>query len=155
MKFKELRAVFLAISRAFDRVWHSGLLFKLRQIGIVDQALDIVKDFLTNREQRVVIDGQFSEWAPISAGVPQGSILGPLLFLVYINDITEVIFSDIRIFADDTFIFRTADSDSTRLLNNDLEKNTDLAWTWKMLFNPDISKQAVEVIFSKIGRAHV
>ena len=145
---KELRAVFLDISRAFDRVWHSGLLFKLKQIGIEGQALDIVKDFLTNREQRVVIDGQFSEWAPITAGVPQGSILGPLLFLVYINDITEVISSDIRIFADDTFIFRTADSDSTRLLNNDLEKITDWAWTWKMLFNPDISKQAVEVIFS-------
>ena len=123
-------------------------MFKLKQIGIEGQALDIVKDFLTNREQRVVIDGQFSEWAPITAGVPQGSILGPLLFLVYINDITEVISSDIRIFADDTFIFRTADSDSTRLLNNDLEKITDWAWKWKMLFNPDISKQAVEVIFS-------
>ena len=137
---KELRAVFLDISRAFDRVWHSGLLFKLKQIGIEGQALDIVKDFLTNREQRVVIDGQFSEWAPITAGVPQGSILGPLLFLVYINDITEVISSDMRFFSVDTFIFRTADSDSTRLLNNDLEKITDWAWKWKMLFNPDIPK---------------
>ena len=110
---KELRAVFLDISRAFDRVWHDGLLFKLSQIGIEGQALNIVKNFLKNREQPVVIDGQSSDWAPITAGVPQGSILGPLLFLIYINDITEVITSDIRIFADDTFIFRTANSDST------------------------------------------
>ena len=146
---KELRAVFLDISRAFDRVWHDGLLFKLSQIGIEGQALNIVKDFLKNREQRVVIDGQSSDWAPITAGVPQGSILGPLLFLIYINDITEVITSDIRIFADDTFIFRTANSDSTRLLNDDLAKITDWAWRWKMLFNPDISKQAVEVIRDK------
>ena len=149
---KELRAVFLDISRAFDRVWHDGLLFKLSQIGIEGQALNIVKDFLKNRKQRVVIDGQSSDWAPITAGVPQGSILGPLLFLIYINDITEVITSDIRIFADDTFIFRTANSDSTRLLNDDLAKITDWAWRWKMLFNPDISKQAVEVIFSNKGQ---
>ena len=149
---KELRAVFLDISRAFDRVWHDGLLFKLSQIGIEGQALNIVKDFLKNREQRVFIDGQSSDWAPITAGVPQGSILGPLLFLIYINDITEVITSDIRIFADDTFIFRTANSDSTRLLNDDLAKITDWAWRWKMLFNPDISKQAAEVIFSNKGQ---
>ena len=67
----ELRAVFLDISCAFDRVWHSGLLFKLRQIGIEGQALDIVKDFLTNREQRVVIDGQFLEWAQLQLAFPK------------------------------------------------------------------------------------
>jgi len=145
---KEIRAVFLDISRAFDRVWHPGILFKLKQIGIEGQALSIIEDFLKNREQRVVIDGQFSEWAPIAAGVPQGSILGPLLFLVYINDLTEVVSSDIRIFADDTFIYRTADSDSTLNLNNDLAEITNWAWQWKMLFNPSISKQAVEVLFS-------
>ena len=145
---KEIRAVFLDINRAFDRVWHPGILFKLKQIGIEGQALSIIEDFLKNREQRVVIDGQFSEWAPIAAGVPQGSILGPLLFLVYINDLTEVVSSDIRIFADDTFIYRTADSDSTLGLNNDLAEITNWAWQWKMLFNPSISKQAVEVLFS-------
>ena len=145
----ELRAVFLDISRAFDRVWHEGLLFKLRQIGIEGQALNIIKIFLENREQRVVIDGQSSDWTSISAGVPQGSILGPLLFLIYINDITEVVTSDIRIFADDTFIFRLADQQSTQLLNDDLQRITDWAWQWKMLFNPSVSKQAVEILFSQ------
>ena len=136
------------ISRAFDRVWHEGLIFKLKQIGIQGEALNIIKNFLSDREQRVTIDGQSSDWTQISAGVPQGSILGPLLFLIFINDITEVVSSDIRIFADDTFIFREATPDSTTLLNNDLAKITQWAWQWKMLFNPDISKQAVEVIFS-------
>ena len=136
------------ISRAFDRIWHEGLIFKLKQIGIQGEALNIIKNFLSDREQRVTIDGQSSDWTQISAGVPQGSILGPLLFLVFINDITEVVSSDIRIFADDTFIFREATPDSTNLLNDDLAKITQWAWQWKMLFNPDISKQAVEVIFS-------
>ena len=145
---KELRAVFLDISRAFDRVWHPGLIFKLRQIGIEGQAIQIIEDFLNNREQRVVIDGQVSDWAPIAAGVPQGSILGPLLFLVYINDITEVVTSDIQIFADDTFIHRTADSNSTNELNKDLESITEWAWQWKFQFNPSIDKQAVEMLFS-------
>ena len=98
--------------------------------------------------QRTTIDGKYSEWAGISAGVPQGSILGPILFLIYINDLTEVIESDVRIFADDTFIFRKADQHSSEALNRDLEKITQWAFQWKMLFNPDMSKQAVEVIFS-------
>jgi hypothetical protein len=146
---KELRAVFLDISRAFDRVWHEGLLFKLRRIGIEGEALKIIESFLSDREQRVVLNGQFSEWAPVEAGVPQGSILGPLLFLVYINDLVEVVHCDIRIFADDTFIFRIVDATCTQELNDDLERIAVWAHQWKMLFNPDISKQAVEVIFSR------
>ena len=145
---KELRAVFLDISRAFDRVWHDGLLHKLKQFGIHGEVLNIIKSFLSDREQRVVIDGICSGWADVEAGVPQGSILGPLLFLIYINDITEVVTSDLRIFADDTFIFRTADSNSSVSLNADLKIITDWAHQWKMLFNPDITKQAVEIIFS-------
>ena len=77
--------------------------------------------------QRVTIDGKFSKWVKIGAGVPQGSILGPILFLIYINDITEVVDSDIRIFANDTFIFRIADQSSSVALNTDLEKITEWA----------------------------
>ena len=116
----EIRAVFLDISWEFDRVWHEGLIFKLKRIGIEDDAINILSSFLAGRQQRVVIDGKTSEWTSIESGVPQGSILGPLLFLVYINDLIDVVESDIRIFADDTFIFRVVDPSSTDALNRDL-----------------------------------
>jgi hypothetical protein len=145
---EEIRAVFLDISRAFDRVWHDGIIFKLRQMGVEGDTLNILTSFLANREQRVVLDGQTSEWGSVEAGVPQGSILGPLLFLVYINDLIEVVESDINIFADDTFIFHIIDQFSTQILNSDLEKITNWANQWKMSFNPDITKQAIEIIFS-------
>ena len=146
---QELRAVFLDISRAFDRVWHKGIIFKLKQLGVEGEALNIIESFLADRAQRVVLDGQVSDWAPVEAGVPQGSILGPLLFLVYINDLIEVVDSDINIFADDTFIFRIHDQNSTEMLNNDLKKITEWANQWKMIFNPDLTKQAIEIIFSR------
>jgi hypothetical protein len=145
----EVRAVFLDISRAFDRVWHEGLKFKLKQNGVERNALNIIKSFLADRVQRVVLDGQTSDWVPIEAGVPQGSILGPLLFLVYINDLVEVVESEIDIFADDTFIYRILDPNSTQLLSDDLDRITEWAYQWKMVFNPDISKQAIEIIFSR------
>ena len=104
---------------------------------------------MSDRQQRVTLDGLCSEWEEVGAGVPQGSILGPILFLLYINDIVEVVESDIKIFADDTFIFRIVDQYSTDILNSDLQKINEWATLWKMSFNPDISKQAVEVFFSK------
>ena len=93
------------ISKAFDTVWHEGLLFKLKRIGIEGDMIGIIESFLSDRKQRVTIDGKFSEWVDVQAGVPQGSLLGPLLFLVFINDLVEVVESDIRIFADDTSFF--------------------------------------------------
>lgn len=146
---KEVRAVFLDISRAFDRVWHEGLIYKLKQNGLEGDFINIISSFLQNRKQRVVMDGKFSNWAEIEAGVPQGSILGPILFLVYINDLIDCVDSEIRIFADDTFIFRVVDENSTTKLNQDLEKITEWANQWKMIFNPDITKAAVEITFSR------
>ena len=76
----EVRGVFLEISKAFDKVWHDGLIFKLKQNDISGKLLNLIKDFLKNRKQRVVLNGQFFPWTDVDAGVPQGSILGPLLF---------------------------------------------------------------------------
>ena len=84
-----MRAVFCDISKAFDRVWHRGLLYKLRRIGISGSLLSWFANYLKDRKQRVVLPGASSNWSIINAGVPQGSILGPLLFLIYINDIVE------------------------------------------------------------------
>lgn len=82
---KEVRMIYLDISKAFDRVWHDGLLLKLKSIGIRDPLLAWFKSYLSDRKQRVIIDGQSSEWTSVKAEVPQGSVLGPLLFLIYIN----------------------------------------------------------------------
>ncbi len=99
---KEVRAVFCDISKAFDRVWHRGLLFKLSSIGVTGCLYQWFASYLSSRKQRVVYANASSEWSYINAGVPQGSILGPLLFLIYINDIVNEINSKIRLFADDT-----------------------------------------------------
>ena len=92
---KEVRAVFCDISNAFDRLWHRGLLFKLKSIGVSDSLLVCFKCYLADRKQRVVLPGAVSAWKYIKAGVPQGSILGLLLFLIYINDIVVDIHSRI------------------------------------------------------------
>ena len=81
----EVREIFLDISKAFDKVWHDGLIFKLRQNGICGETINILEDFLSDRKQRVALNGQCSSWTDIRAGVPQGSILVPLLFLIYIK----------------------------------------------------------------------
>ena len=147
----EVRGVFLDISKAFNKVWHEGLIFKLKQNGFSGKLLNLIKDFLKNRKQRVVLNGQFSSWADVDAGVPQGSILGPLLLLIYINDLTNDLSSSAKLFADDTSLFSVVfNVDATaKELNDDLAKVQDWALRWKMSFNPDISKQAQEVIFSR------
>ena len=144
----EVRGVFLDISKAFDKVWHKGLLYKLEQNGIEGLLLHILKDFL---KSRVVLNGQHSPWSDVLAGVPQGSILGPLLFLIYINDLSDGLNCNPKLFADDTSLFSTVYNinEATNTLNNDLNKITEWAHQWKMSFNPDISKQAHQVVFSR------
>ena len=85
----EVQVVFIDISKAFDKVWREGLIFKLKQNGISGKLLNLIKDFLKNRKQRVFSNGQFSSWVDVDTGVPQRSILGQLLVLIYINDLTN------------------------------------------------------------------
>ena len=93
--------VFVDISIAFDKVRHKDLIFKLKQNGISVKLLNSINDFLKNRRQRVDLNGQFSSWADVNAGVPQGSILRPLLFLMYI-DVKNDLSSSTKHLADDT-----------------------------------------------------
>ena len=121
---KEIRAIFCDISKAFDRVWHKGLLYKLETAGISGSLLSWFTDYLNDRLQRVVLPGGSSAWTQIKAGVPQGSILDPLLFLLYIIDVVEDINSSIRLFADDTSLYIIVDDaiQAAETLNSDLEK---------------------------------
>ena len=146
----EVRAVFLDISKAFDKVWHDGLIFKLKQNGISGRLLRLFENYLQNRKQRVALNGSFSDYSKIESGVPQGSVLGPLLFLVYINDLELNIKSNIKFFADDTMLFSIVQDPvvSANDLNHDLEIIYQWAHQWKMEFNPDANKQATEVLFS-------
>ena len=88
-KSLEVRAVFLDISKAFDKVWHDGLIFKLKQNGVSGGLLKLFENYLHNRKQRVVLNGTYSDYSIIESGIPQGSVLGPLLFLICINDLEK------------------------------------------------------------------
>ena len=115
------RAVTLDISKAFDRVWHAGLLQKLKSYGISGQIFGLISSFLSNRRLRVILDGKSSPEYPVNARVPQGSILGPTLFLLYINDLPDDVICDIAIYADDTTLYSECDRAS------DLRQQLELA----------------------------
>ncbi len=145
---KEVRAVFCDISKAFDRVWHRGLIIKLSSMGVTDNLLSWFKSYLSDRKQRVVYSNASSEWSNVNAGVPQGSILGPLLFLIYINDIVQTINSKIRLFADDTSLYIIVDdpSESATKLNEDINTIHQWSQNWLVTFNPSKTES---MIFSK------
>ena len=145
---KEIRVVFCDISKAFDRVWHRGLIYKLKAIGIKGKLLNWIENYLSERKQRVVINNANSEWREIKAGVPQGSILGPLFFLIFINDIITDIQSNIKLFADDTSLYLIVDDpiNTATILNNDLDKIHEWSRKWLVTFN---TKKTETMIISR------
>ena len=101
----DVRGVFLDISKAFDKVWHDGILFKLKTYGVKGKLLILIRNYLHAHYQRVVLNGQTSTWELKKSGVPQGSLLGSLIFLIYINDLPDNIRSIYKIFADGISLF--------------------------------------------------
>ena len=99
----------------------------------------MIRSYLSNRVQRVVLNGKMSKWTSVTAGVPQGSVLGPLFFLIYINDLVDNLTSEAKLFANDTSLFSVVydESVTAQKLNKDLEVISRWAHQWKMQFNPD------------------
>ena len=135
---KQVDVLVLDFSKAFDTVAHQRLLLKLNHYGIRDKTLGWIQTWLANRKQRVVVDGDKSEEASVTSGVPQGTVLGPLMFLLHINDIGDNVSKGtyIKLFADDCLLFREIDSlsDAERL-ENDLQSLVKWSKTWQMSFH--------------------
>ena len=133
----------LDFSKAFDKVDHIRLIEKLKWYGITGSTNDWIKSFLTNRTQSVVLDGVASSNIHVTSGVPQGSVLGPCLFLFYINDIAQNLHSTTRLFADDTMIYMTMKNETdAKFMQEDLDTLQDWEKKWMMEFHP----QKCEVI---------
>ena len=131
--------IIMDFAKAFDKVPHKRLLYKMKYFGISEQIINWVKSFLSNRTQTVLLENMTSSKIPVTSGVPQGTVLGPILFLTYINDLPEYIkHSRIRLFADDSMIYRQIKSQSDCLkLQEDLEAAIRWKHDWLMSFHPD------------------
>ena len=153
-------SIYHEILNAFDKNWNFMGYFLLFQrfftrydmMVLFSNCVKIAKvEIISNRKQNVVLNDQCSSWVDVSAGAPLRSILERLLFLIYINDLSDGLKSQCKLFADDTSLFSVIHDINTSAsdLNEDLEKIGNWAFKWKMNFNPDPNKQAQEIIFSK------
>ena len=131
--------IVMDFAKAFDKVPHKRLLYKLDYYGIRNNTLLWIQDFLSLRSQTVLLEGIHSNRIPVTSGVPQGTVLGPILFLLYINDFHEYLkYSTLRLFADDSIIYRNIKTDNdTTLLQHDLDAAAKWEQDWLMSFHPD------------------
>ena len=128
--------IYLDFSKAFDKLQHRRLMKKIWGYGTRGKVYKWIKEFLANRSQQVVVDGQSSSTKPVTSGVPQGSVLGPILFVIYINDLPDVIQCCIRLFADDSKIYcRVSRIEHVEILQSCLNKAVTWADIWEMFFN--------------------
>ena len=130
-----MAVIYLDFKKVFDKVPHQRVLIKLQGYGIKGKTLRWIQEFLSNRRQRVVINGSSLDWKPVTSGIPRGSVLGPVLFLVYINDLPDVM-NCLKLFADDgkIYSFIKAIQDEKRLQAN-VRKSEDWAELWDMFYN--------------------
>ncbi|XP_077989646.1 uncharacterized protein LOC144443981 [Glandiceps talaboti] len=134
---KPVDVVYLDFAKAFDTVPHTRLLIKLKAYGIDGKVLTWINSFLSIRKQRVIVNGSKSEWSQVLSGIPQGSVLGPALFICFINDLPDSIMHSICLmFADDTKVYRTVESvQDCQLLQEDIDNLTDWSDLWQLKFN--------------------
>jgi hypothetical protein len=133
---KAVDVIYLDFQKAFDKVPHRRLLHKVSELGIGGNVLRWLRAWLTGRKQRVCIGQAMSEWAPVTSGVPQGSVLGPVLFLIYVNDMDAGLLCKVSKFADDTKLCHAALREQDRLaIQHDLEKLIEWSEVWQMPFN--------------------
>ena len=128
--------IYTDFAKAFDRVPHQRLLQKMKALGIIGNTLNWVKSFLSGRRQQVRVENEFSSWGLVKSGIPQGSVLGPTLFVLFINDMPDVCLSTCQLFADDANIFRSvSSSEEIETLQRDLDKLSEWSSTWQLPFN--------------------
>ena len=133
---EDVDIIYLDFSKAFDKLLHRKLMKKIWGYGIRGKMYKWINDFLTNRSQKVVVEDQASSSKPVTSGVPQGSVLGPILFVIYINDLPEVIQCCIRLFADDSKIYRRVSrAEHIEMLQSCLNRAVTWADIWEMFFN--------------------
>ena len=135
---KQTDLIVMDFAKAFDKVCHKKLISKLEYYGIRENTLKWITSFLNNRQQCVVVDGEQSSYLPVKSGVPKGSTIGPTLFLIYINDLPDFVESNVHLFAVDTVMYLSIDSqDSCNQLQADLNNLELWEQDWLMSFNPD------------------
>ena len=133
--------IYMDFMKAFDRVPHERLLSKMKAYGISNGILCWVRDFLSDRIQKVIVNGSSSNWSEVTSGIPQGSVLGPLLFVIYINDLPDVVNSEAFLFADDTKLFRVIENNTDiEILQEDLTNLQEWSDLWLLKFHPDKCK---------------
>ena len=134
--------ILLDVQKAFDKVPKKRLLQKLSAYGIRCKVLEWIADFLSDRKMRIMVRSEYSEWFDVISGVPQGSVLGPILFLIYVNDIPETVTSNVKNVADDTTIFRTLKNKSDcEILQADLDHLSEWSNRWCLTFNTSKCKR--------------
>jgi hypothetical protein len=135
-KKSQIDTIVLDFSKAFDKVPHARLMAKLHNYGVQGKTHDWIKHFLMSRKQRVIVDGEASDWAPVASGVPQGTVLGPVLFLAFINDLPNTVTSKMKLFADDCIVYNPIHSiNDCNALQSDLHSLEKWEEKWCMSFN--------------------
>ena len=129
----DVDVAYLDYRKAFDNVPYEKLLIKLEGYGVKNPILGWIRNFLIGRSQRVVIDSAKSEWVPVTSGIPQGSVLGPVLFIIYVNDLSDITHSSIQMFEDDTKVFNkiTCSSDFKEI-QRDIDSLVECSVAWQL-----------------------